>query len=61
LPAREFLDDPSPALSIAVFAHSALSLDKWSYEGEQHASTPLTFGAKSSIFGAMIFRNRIED
>jgi len=61
VPIREFLYDLSPALAIAIFAHSALSLDKWSYEGERHASTPLTFGAKSSIFGVMLFRNRIED
>jgi hypothetical protein len=38
-----------------------LSLEKPSYEGEQHASTPLVFGSKSSIVGAIIFRNHRED
>jgi hypothetical protein len=42
----------SPALIgiIGIFAHRSSEPPEQSYEGEQHASTPLMFGPKSSIW-----------
>jgi len=39
----------SPAL-MGIFAYRSSEPPEQSYEGEQHASTPLMFGPKSSIW-----------